>query len=120
MPQFCRKRKRTEIRDRLKGVISIVAVVDQEQNIKSKGREKCKVLHTKYHPEWRVSAEVPVVMPSLTPTWQKSQVLFPSAQLNTTTHTEQKPNMDSAYIALKFGPMSDTLPFCCSSKLSVC
>lgn len=43
MPQFCKKRKRTEIRDRLKGVIFIVAVMEQEQNIKSKSKEKCKV-----------------------------------------------------------------------------
>lgn len=35
----------------------------------------------KYPPLWRVSAEVLLVMPSLTPTWQKSQVLFPSTQL---------------------------------------
>lgn len=46
MPQFCRNRKRTEIRDRLKGVIFIVAVVEQEQNIKSKSKEKCKALRT--------------------------------------------------------------------------
>lgn len=40
MPQFCRKRRRTEIRARLKGVIFILAVVEQEQNIKSKTKEK--------------------------------------------------------------------------------
>lgn len=44
-------------------------------------------------------------MPSLTPTWQKSQAVFPSAQFNLIqphTHTEHKPDMDGAYISPQF------------------
>lgn len=70
-------------------------------------------------------------MPSLTPTWQKSQAVFPSARFNLIqphTHTQSTnpiwmvltfpPN----FCALTSGLVTDMLPFCCradiSSKLS--
>lgn len=107
MPQFHRKRWRTEIRARLKGTIFILTVVEQKQTSKAKpgknnnnNKKELKVCIQISSVE--SFSKLPVVMPSLTPTWHKTQAVFPSLQFNLIqphTDTEHKPNRDGANIS---------------------